>query len=362
MRLKAALFAAVCFGLIFLPPLAAMPEPDAGPATVVTVAAVGDIVMGTDFPDSRLPPDDGGFLLAEAAAIFRQADISFGNLEAPLCDGGVCTKDIAQSNTFAFRTPTRLVKNLKEAHLRVVSLANNHAYDFGLTGLNSTKKTLAAAGIKFSSKDGQVAEFQVKGVRVGVIALAFGEPPRSIAFPQEALKEIQELSRKYDILVVSIHGGAEGSRALHVNNQTEIFLGENRGNLVSFAHRAIDRGAALVLGHGPHVPRALEVYKGRLIAYSLGNFATYKCMNLAGAGGYAPLLAVELDQQGRFLQGRIHSFIQYPPGEPKKDEQHQALILMRDLSLQDFPATSPLILRSGLVLPLPGQVKEGVRE
>ncbi len=355
MRLKTTLFTAVCLGLMFLPSLAAAPEPDPHPAPVVTVAAVGDIVMGTDFPDSRLPPDDGSSLFSEVKEVFGQADIGFGNLEAPLCDGGVCIKDLAENNIFAFRTPTRLVKNLKEANLRVVSLANNHIDDFGPAGRNSTKRTLAAAGIKFSSKDGEIAEFQVKGVKVGIIALSFGEPPRSIAFPQEALKEIQELSPKYDILIVSIHGGAEGSRALHVSNQTEIFLGENRGNLVSFAHRAIDRGAALILGHGPHVPRALEVYKGRLIAYSLGNFATYKSMNLRGPTGYAPLLWAELEHEGRFLRGKILSFVQVPPGGPKKDEQEKALQLMRELSLQDFPATSPLILRSGLILPLHGR-------
>jgi poly-gamma-glutamate capsule biosynthesis protein CapA/YwtB (metallophosphatase superfamily) len=342
--------------------IGAAPDPDDHPTAAVTVAAVGDIVMGTDFPDSRLPPDDGASLFSEVKEIFRQADISFGNLEAPLCDGGVCTKDLAQSNVFAFRTPTRLAQNLKEAHLQALSLANNHADDFGFTGRNSTKKTLQAAGIKYSSKDGEVAEFTVKGLKVGIIAVSFGEPPRSLAFPHEALKEIGNLAPTYDILVVSVHGGAEGSRALHVSNQTEIFLGENRGNLVKFAHDAIDRGAALILGHGPHVPRALEVYKGRLIAYSLGNFATYKCMNLAGAGGYAPILWAELDRQGRFLRGRIHSFVQYPPGGPRKDDQHKSLQLMRDLSLQDFPASSPLILRSGLILPLPGQLKESRQE
>jgi hypothetical protein len=358
MRLKAT-FTGVCsFWMIFILTLSATAEPDRFPNATVTVAAVGDIVMGTDFPEPRLPKDDGRSFFSEVKEIFRKADISFGNLEAPLCDGGVCSKDIARSNVFAFRTPTRFVKNLQEAHIRVVSLANNHADDFGLIGRNSTKKTLQDAGIKYSSKDGEVAEFDVKGMKVGVIALSFGDPPRSITFPQEALQEIDRLAKKYDILLVSIHAGGEGAGALHVHNQTEIFLGENRGNLVKFAHDAIDRGAALILGHGPHVPRALEVYKGRLIAYSLGNFATYEVMNLEGPKGYAPILLVELDRKGQFLRGKIYPFVQPFPGGPQKDHQDKALRLMKDLSLQDFPATSPLFLKSGVILPLHGQIRE----
>ena len=120
---------------------------------------------------------------------------------------------------------------------------------------------------------------------------------------------------------------------------------------MKFSHDAIDRGADLIIGHGPHVPRALEVYKGRLIAYSLGNFATYKCMNLGGPGGYAPILWAELGPKGEFVRGKIHSFIQYPPGGPKKDSQERSYKLMKELSLQDFPGTSPLFVSAGGILP-----------
>jgi hypothetical protein len=150
-----------------------------------------------------------------------------------------------------------------------------------------------------------------------------------------------------------VHGGKEGRSALRVQDETEYFLEENRGNLVRFARSAVDRGADLVLGHGPHVPRALEIYQGRLIAYSLGNFCTYEGMNLDEERGYAPLLWAELGPTGDFLQGRIHSFIQYRPGGPKRDKQQRALGLIKTLSLKDFPASSPLITASGEVLPLP---------
>lgn len=332
------------------------PLPLPGP---VTVAAVGDIMPGSDFPTPRLPPDDGLALFDEVRHLFRQADVSFGNLEGPLCDGGLCAKNTGNPNVFAFRTPSRFARTLAAAHLRVLSLANNHALDFGSAGQLSTKQALREAGLQFSSKDGEVAEFAVRGVKVGLVAFSFGPPPRSIVDLRASWAEIESLAGKYDILVVSVHGGREGRGALNVRDETEYFLGENRGNLVRFARGAVDRGADLVLGHGPHVPRALELHRGRLIAYSLGNFCTYGGMSLTGESGYAPLLLAELGPRGEFLKGRIYSFIQRRPGGPREDGEHQAARLMRRLSLEDFPATSPLITATGEILPLFRQAKDG---
>jgi poly-gamma-glutamate capsule biosynthesis protein CapA/YwtB (metallophosphatase superfamily) len=322
---------------------------------VITIAAVGDIMMGSDFPGSNLPPEDGKLLFKEVADILSKAAISFGNLEGPLCDGGVTIKDMDNSNIFAFRTPARFAANLKAAGLKVVSVANNHAMDFGYYGKSSTQKALKQAGVKYSGQDGDVAEFAVAGVKIALIALSFGPPPRSIVHPQSALAEIAALAKKYDILLVSIHGGREGRWAQHLDCAPEYFLGEARGNLVKFAHDAIDRGAHLVIGHGPHVPRAVEVYQGRLIAYSLGNFCTYKGMNLTGESGYAPLLWVELNKHGEFLRGKIYSFIQYRPGGPQPDEQARAFKLMRTLSLEDFPESCPLFAGTATLLPLAGK-------
>ncbi len=319
--------------------------------TVLTISAVGDIMMGTDFPYPKLPPEDGKYLFSDAVEILKKADIAFGNLEGPLCNNGVPAKKIKKGKAYVFRTPTRLVKNLVNAGFDVLSLANNHARDFGYYGLLSTKRTLDSVGIKYSSKDGEIAEFHVRGVKIGLIALSYGVPPRSIIYPEDVLCEIDSLSKKYDILIISVHGGKEGRSALHIKNEFEYFLGEPRGNLVKFAHDAVDRGADLILMHGPHVPRAIEVYKKRLIAYSLGNFCTYGGMNLAGEAGIAPLLWIELDKRGRFLKGRIYSFVQLPPGGPKKDDKNRAFYLIEKLSKEDFPLTSPLFDSGGVILP-----------
>lgn len=109
-----------------------------------------------------------------------------------------------------------------------------------------------------------------------------------------------------DVVIVSFHGGAEGENALHVTGMKEMFAGENRGNVREFAHQAVEAGADLVIGHGPHVLRAMEVYRKKLIAYSLGNFLTYGMFNLKGPNGTGAILQVRIDSEtGGFLSGRI---------------------------------------------------------
>lgn len=308
----------------------------------ITVAAVGDIMMGSDFPSPRLPRDRGKRLLSEAAPYFKGCDIALANLEGPLLADGQPAKRPVSGRSYLFRTPPRYALNLKEAGISMVSLANNHAMDFGRAGLSSTKRALSKAGVAFSSKSGEIAEFLVRGVRVGVLSLSFGPPPRSIVFPAQALDEIARASGRYDILILSIHAGAEGRGALHVVPGMERYLDEPRGDLIRFAHDAIDRGADLVLGHGPHVPRALEIYRGRLAAYSLGNFATFGGLSLALESGYAPLLTAELAPDGAFVQGAIISFLQKPLRGPRPDPERRALRLMQRLSAEDFPG-SPLV-------------------
>ena len=327
-----------------LGPLSHFPQPalvHAAPAAAVegvTVAAVGDIMMGSDYPTPRLPKNGGKALLAQASPFFKAADIAMGNLEGPLLEGGEPLKTPVEGKSYVFRTPPSFALNLKQAGISMVSLANNHSLDFGRPGLASTKRALEKAGVAFSSKGGEIAEFQVHGVRVGILSLSFGAPPRSIVYPAEALKEIAQASGRYDILILSIHAGAEGRGALHVVPGMERYLNEPRGDLLRFAHDAIDRGAALVIAHGPHVPRAMELYRGRLIAYSLGNFATYGGVSLVGESGYAPILTAQLAPDGSFVKGAIHSFAQKPGGAPAPDPRQRALRLVKRLSAEDFPA------------------------
>ena len=109
---------------------------------------------------------------------------------------------------------------------------------------------------------------------------------------KNAISLVQKLDSLCDIVIVSFHGGAEGANHTHITRNNEIFLGENRGNPYKFSRDVIDAGADIVFGHGPHVTRAIDIYKDRFIAYSLGNFATYGRFNLNGVSGIAPIVKV----------------------------------------------------------------------
>jgi poly-gamma-glutamate capsule biosynthesis protein CapA/YwtB (metallophosphatase superfamily) len=305
--------------------------------STLTVAAVGDIMLGTDFPKNILPDDDGAGFLGEVTPVLTSADIAFGNLEGVLLDGGEPVKECKDPSVcHLFRSPTRYAQHLAAAGFDVMSLANNHAHDFGEEGRSSGMQALESVGIRHSGREGDVASWEVGGLRVALIAFAPNIGAHALNDYARAAELVAELASRHDIVLVSFHGGAEGVDAATLPFAEETYHGEARGNVVTFAHAVIDAGADLVLGHGPHVPRALEYYNERLIAYSLGNFATYYGISVEGTKGLAPILIAELDAGGRFLRGRIESMIQVRPGGPRPDPARGALEMMRSLTERAF--------------------------
>lgn len=116
-----------------------------------------------------------------------------------------------------------------------------------------------------------------------------------------------------------------------------MFLGENRGDLRTFTHFCIDNGADVVYGHGPHVVRAVELYKGHFIAYSLGNFCTPYGVNISEISGYAPVLQLNINaEDGTFVDGKIHSFIQQRGKGPRRDKQNLVAKEIKSLTNADF--------------------------
>ncbi|MCS6805024.1 MAG: CapA family protein [Acidobacteriota bacterium] len=323
------------------------------PAEEITIAAVGDIMLGTTFPDAGwLPPDDGATLLAEVAPILRAADLTFGNLEGPLIDGGTTTKcPPSARNCFAFRTPTRYGRYLKEAGFDVMSLANNHVMDFGVAGRESTKRVLESLGIAHSGEVGDIARLTVKGKKIELIAFATNRTSYNLNDLSAARQVVAASAANADIVIVSFHGGAEGATRQRVPHGTEMFFGENRGNLRAFARTVIDAGADLLLGHGPHVVRGMEVYKGRLIAYSLGNFATYRAFNLAGPLGLSLILQVRLAADGTFLGGKVIPIKQEKPGGPRLDPANTIIPILQRLSQQDFGDNAVELSDDGTLAP-----------
>lgn len=304
----------------------------------LTVTAVGDIMLGTDFPENILPDDDGvGFLEAVTPSL-SFADVTFGNLEGVLQDGGEPVKQCKDKRIcFLFRTPTRYAEYLARAGFDVMSLANNHARDFGEEGRSSSMAALDAVGIRHSGREGTTASWTANGKRVAMMAFAPNVGSNSLNDPQIGLPMVSELAASHDIVIVSFHGGAEGSGAEMLTFAREFYAGEDRGNVVEFARSMVDAGADLVLGHGPHVVRPMEIYRDRLIAYSLGNFATYYGISVEGIRGIAPILHVTLDDDGRFVSGNIESTIQIRPAGPVIDEVGSVVALLRGLNLLAFP-------------------------
>lgn len=324
--------------------------PEIREPVLIEVAAVGDIMLGTDYPNDHLPPNDGVELLASMTPELSSADITFGNLEGTLMDGGEPEKKCSHPDRcYLFRSPSRYVQLLQSAGFDVISLANNHARDFGETGRDSSMFALENAGIEHSGRAGDIASWEVKGRKVTLVAFAPFKNSHDMLDIPAAQSIISALSTEHDIVLVSIHAGAEGLEALHIPFEKEFYYGEDRGDVVEFAHAAIDAGADMVIGHGPHVPRALELYKERLIAYSLGNFCTYYGISVTGMKGLAPVVKAVLDQDGTFIRGQIISARQIRPNGPYPDPENSVARIMKDLTEQDFPDTELFMSASGTI-------------
>ncbi len=318
----------------------------------ITIAAVGDIMIGsTSINDTFLPPNDGADILKEVTPILSAADIAFGNLEGPLLEGGE-TKKCPPTSTrcFAFRMPTRYGKILKDAGFDILSLANNHAADFGDDGRISTRKVLDDLGIKHAGSDRTqftTAIVESKGKRVAFIGFAHNAITPNINDLVFARALVEQENKKADLVVVSFHGGAEGVGAQRVPNRLEMFGKEKRGNLPLFARTVIDAGADLVLGHGPHVLRGMEIYKDRLVVYSMGNFATYGMFSLKAETALTAIFEVKMAADGKFLSGRLHAGRQLGRGIPTLDKSGEAIRKVRDLSTMDFGKNAPKIADDG---------------
>ena len=318
----------------------------------ITVTAVGDTMPSTDFPSadylSTLPDPQ---FKKTVRAILGDADIRFGNLEGTMAQDAPCLKSCTKpSSCYAFNIPEDYAPLLKGAGFNLFSLANNHISDFGEPGRRSTVHHLEANGI---SNAGTVEKpwdmVYANGLYIGFTAFAPHKGVGDLLNRKTAIRRVKELDALCDIVIVSMHGGAEGNGASHVPREQEFYLGENRGDLYGFAHAMVDAGADLVLGHGPHVVRGVELYKGRLIAYSLGNFFTWARFNLEGPKGLAPVLDVSLGPRGHFKSGRIRSYRQPYRALPKLDPTHAAAKEAARLSQQDFPESALHISPEGVL-------------
>jgi hypothetical protein len=320
-----------------------------GDPRLTSIAAAGDVMMGTyGLLNGAIRPGTSAadLLGSDLAAIFQRADVGFVNLEGPLYDG---TEDSGKAcaNCFAFHSPTYYAGVLQSMGIDVVSLANNHSGDFGEAGRDSTMATLRKNGIAYAGLDRDGARTATmllpNGRKVGLVAFAPNNGTLNLNNIPKAVALIAELKKNAGLVIVSFHGGGEGWSYVHVKKGEETFVGENRGDVTAFAHAAVDAGADIVIGQGPHVPRAVEMYRGHLIAYSLGNFWTYSGVQTYAVSGLGPVLEAWLAPDGTVAGFTLHSTRQAGLGVPRLDPMGEAGRYMLYLTKSDFPGTSSLL-------------------
>jgi poly-gamma-glutamate capsule biosynthesis protein CapA/YwtB (metallophosphatase superfamily) len=318
----------------------------------ISVIGVGDIMMGTNYPNSSyLPPNDGKDLFKPVKHILKNATVTFGNLEGVLLnDGGTVKKCNNPDLCYAFRMPESYAEHLVNAGFDMVSIANNHTGDFGSEGRKKTVEVLEKKGIAFAGLLEYPQTVVIRqGIRFGMAAFSPNTGTVSIHDLNNAKRIVKELKQYSDIVIVSFHGGAEGATNQNVKCKTEMYYGENRGNVCAFAKAVIDAGADIVFGHGPHVTRSVDIYKDRFIIYSLGNFCTYGRFNLRGENGIAPIVKVYVERTGKFIRAEVTPIIQINRGEPIIDERNRAIRSLQRLLKEDFPNSSLIISDDGVI-------------
>ena len=303
----------------------------------ITIQAVGDVIPGTNFPNYRLPSNKDSLIPRPVRAYLQRADLLFGNFESTLTNHPYTSKDTSRGQVFAFRSPPNYAKLFSDVGFDVFNIANNHALDFGNVGFRDTMTNLDNVGIQTVGHKNKILFLEKKNITIGMIGFAPYSMYNSIHDLETATALVREAKTKAEIVVVSMHAGAEGTSALHVKNRTEYFYGENRGNSIQFARTMIDAGADLVLGHGPHVPRAMEIYNDKLIAYSLGNFLGYRTLSTRAQAGYSMILEVKLNQWGNLVGGKIIPVRMTRTGIPYIDQSFRTVGLLRYLNRKAFP-------------------------
>jgi len=304
----------------------------------ISISIVGDMMIGSSYPSPHLlPPEHEGNILQHAIPFLQETDLRIGNLESVISDSAAVHKKCGVTQCYAFCTPSRYARWYKEAGFEYLNLSNNHSFDFGPDGIQHTLDFLRQQQIRTSGVwQHPVDTLTVRNTRIGFVS--FAPHNNCLDLNNDSLVQayITQLRPRCDVLLVFFHGGAEGTTRTHIPRKREFYYGQDRGDVMRFAHLCVDAGADIVVGSGPHVVRGMELYKDKLIAYSLGNFATYSLFNLKHPYNLAPLLQVKITRQGALVEHKVLSFLQHGEGIPKPDTALQAMKLIKALSEQDF--------------------------
>jgi poly-gamma-glutamate synthesis protein (capsule biosynthesis protein) len=236
----------------------------------ISLLFVGDIMLSRSIGSIMAKKSDWRYPFLEIKDFLKNADVVFGNLEGPISARGA-----KMGSMYSFRSDPRVIGGLLYAGFEVLSVANNHIWDYGPEAFKDTLDILKNNGISYIGGGYDYAEAntpamkEVKGNRIAFlgytnllpVSLGAKSSKPAVALPDinQLTRDIEEAKKSADIIVVSFHWGDEYATKHNKGQET-------------LAHAAIDAGAQLVIGHHPHVVQDIEEYKGGYIAYSLGNF------------------------------------------------------------------------------------------
>jgi hypothetical protein len=298
----------------------------------ITLRFVGDLVLGNSHVVENIPAEWDAMYFGQVEAYLKNTDLTLGNLEGALTNYTKTLKVTGTGRSYAFRFPPRYAKLLKDTGFTALNVANNHARDFGEQGFADTGDNLRQAAIAVVGLKGQFATLQVKGLRVALVGFGFYPHQNMVQDLAAASQLVAQAKAASDYVVVTFHGGAEGDDAVFHGNSNELFLGEDRGNAVAFSRAVIDAGADLVVGHGPHVLRAIECYQGRQIVHSHGNFVGVGGLPNRSLAAMTAIGGVQLGPKGELLGVE---FLPLRFGErkvPQADEREDASHLVNWLA------------------------------
>ncbi len=321
-------------------------------ARTISFAWAGDATPGSVYGSL---PGDGRSLFSAVRSRVRAPDLAIGNLEGTLGAVGTPKCSFGTPNCFSFQASPRAARGLRWAGFDVMNVANNHNADYGPAAQVSTISALHNVGITVAGLPGRVQVLRRRGVRISIVGFSTYPWTTSMNDPQAVGALVRRAAKLGDVVIVIMHAGAEGSDKSVTPNGPEEYLGEQRGDVRAFAHEAIDAGADVVLGSGPHVLRGLEVYRDRLVAYSMGNFAGVKNFSTAGDLHLSALLTFRVDRDGGFTAGYLHSLQLDPGGRPSADPTGGANAFVRAASRRDFGRSAVRVQLNGKLLPPRGR-------
>ena len=291
-------------------------------------------------------------LVAPLHPLVHGADIVLLNAESAIGDGPIddakCTPP--RKFCYAMRAPPTAAAALRamadSGAIVVANVANNHVHDAGAAGFLTTLAWLDSAGVRVTGADTEPT-LAITAADDTIAILGFS------AWSDPGVRDLETVQRlvaravaRYGRVVVTAHLGAEGKDAQRTVDSLEHFVGEDRGNPVAFAHAAVDGGAMLVIGHGPHVLRAAEWRNGALILYSMGNLINYGPFGLREPMDRGAIVCATLDSVGRPSAVRLLPTFQPVPGRVVVDHTRRARVLVDSLSRLDFPKTGAAVDRS----------------